>query len=202
MRKLFLLSLASLLLSFSCETSSTEEMNDLNIDLSKVENLRVMKHNEQRIAYRLLNKDEKFKLWDDRLSSLIALPSTTEIQKKSIINLSKILETEFFSSNNEKGVSINEEIKGWIIENESKFSREKFILYFTTLNEVQSDNGARDDLVLDPGEDIEDCECNELEDYCIGISFECHKTKCDDSYKGCGFLWNSSCNGECEHKDA
>lgn len=202
MKKLYFLTLLlSLFILASCETSENELIDSKqNISLEKLVNFKTMKKSEQKITYQLLNKEEKLELWKDRFSQILLIINLNKNQEEAINVLNKNLNSDFFDLNNtSQNTSAKEYVKGWVIKNEVKFKKDDFAYYFANLSDLNLISQMRNGLVTEIGDGEDDCECNELEDYCIGSSFECKKARCKKKY-GCGFLWNSSCNGECEQK--
>lgn len=198
MKKLFLLFSLFALIVQSCEKSDIQEQAQ-TVDLAKIQNLKSMKPEMQKVAFNLLNEKEKSKLWNDRIDFILNSGELNKVQTSSIKSLRILVKPDFFNA--DKNTSLKEDIKDWIIINEKNFERDNFIVYFTTLNDI-STLQKRDVLMHNDdggggGNVPDDCECNKLEDYCLGSDYECKNSTCQSKMTSCGFFWNSKCNGEC-----
>lgn len=124
------------------------------------------------------------------MGEILVNKNVNSLQTQAIKDLKKLIVPELFDENSNS--SYNEEIKGWILENENSFSKDEFIDYFVNLN---TNVIVTNNIIKPIGED-EDCDCNKSEDYCRWNT-DCSTITCESSSRGCGFLWNSTCNGIC-----
>lgn len=129
----------------------------------------------------LLSPDLKYKLWAQKLER-----EKANLNEKQIIvvdQLLKMISPKFFATDNRnKEVDIN----NWMTKAHKVFKRAEFINTFVQVGQ----RGPTDPLPIS-----ENCGCNQDEDYCWFS--DCEGSNCESHGQGCGLLWNSPCNGDC-----
>ncbi|MEZ4803072.1 MAG: bacteriocin fulvocin C-related protein [Gelidibacter sp.] len=169
---------------FSCEQS---EAPTENFEQSQLDNVLKLRGQVQRDAYILLDSPLKYKVWVNKLTNVKT--TLNEEQIKVVNNLLDILSPDFFEKNNENNTKYVSKIEDWLLSSKKVFNKHQFLSTFVSIN-YSRDIGDPDPI------DEEGCSCNHSEDYCWFS--DCTGSKCEDTYTGCGLLWNSSCNGTCE----
>lgn len=198
MKKIFLYFCAFALILQSCENSELEDQSD--IDQAKIESLKTMSPENQRVAFNLLNHNERSKFWNDRIDHILKSEKLNSEQKQSINKLKKLVKPQLFDSNNDMFI---EDLKGWVMENEVNFEKETFAIYFNSMSDI--DTSMKRAVLThedDPGGGggYSDCQCSTESDYCwlsYTYGMTCQSTSCNWDGSGCGTLGVYACNGKC-----
>ena len=199
---LFFRALLILVITFqSCEYSEIENDLSKSINILKIKNVQELKGDTQIITFNLLNSDEKVHLWKNKMNSLTADDNLSEVQKKAINSLKVFLVSDLYDDT--KNIILNEELKGWVFDNEDKFTRNELINYFMKINPVSANSIDFEIIDDDPdgggGGSVDKCECSKFDDWCVSWE-DCKSATCEEK-RGCGFFWNRICDGECKTKN-
>lgn len=197
----FLISALIITFMFAC---SHEEDNS-----SVIEQLKLEKDLQtKRVIYNFLSKEEKSKIWTDRLDELLADKDLTT-EQSNILGIVKNYVIKIHSSEyleNEKlYLERNKEDKVLIEKCLVLFSKEYVYNNFYTLEPIiLSDNQFvfRDNVpVIEPGPGggSNDCDCllDTLFNCGILSVSNCQKTRCQKRDDGCGFVLQYPCDGKC-----
>lgn len=194
MKKILLLFVVAVATLTSC---SNDESN--NIDALKLESVisTTNKNNEQRVAYSLLNPDEKFSLWNNQFNELLDENSLNTNQKDLIRELQKNVKVSFFSEevSDEKEYFKNIFVPNYLVKLQLEFSNESINEIFYSLKPSR----ITPILINNPGV-TKGCDCNQGSLF-GGCSGNCEEKTCKGSSTGCGFLWAWECNGVCKLTD-
>lgn len=175
---------------FSCTKDEIKGTNDVlskDVNLLKIKNFSEIKDvNNQKVVYSLLNESEKFKIWNDKLETVLKNEKFNSKQKKLILDLKKELKTVVFSDDDNayKAYFKNIFVKNYLIELQVSFSRNEIENIFYNINSSER---------VDSGEN--GCNCNKGSLFGCGDS--CIASTCKSGTSGCGFMWSWECNGNC-----
>lgn len=174
----------------SCESDGIENDEFANLQVSQV---LALSGESQRSAFLLLDKKSKRQIWNDRLN--LAKQNLNENQALLIDELLDIAKPDFFETTGgyANNLDYKEKLDKWKFEAQSQFKRDDFIRIFTSLDDPTTSSINGEDSFVNPDES---CGCNKFEDYCWFA--DCVASKCESTQTGCGILWGSTCNGECE----
>ncbi len=177
----------------SCETSEIDQQEDLTIDLAKIENVINLSGDEQKVAFRLLNKESKATLWSNKMDALLESESLTDTQRKLIIEIKSYITSDLYNKN--KIYPFKDKMEYLKLKAKKEFGRKKLIKFFTTI-------ASRADGDLTIGGSV--CGCSTEDSYCAWWNTcnlsggGCEPPAGDDEGYGCGWLWEFQCNGACE----
>ncbi|MFC3363437.1 bacteriocin fulvocin C-related protein [Pedobacter fastidiosus] len=186
-----------LCLLFSCKKSSDSALNEtlgLQKTNSKIENvLNLSNVEERKLAYNLLDQNDKYTLWTNHLKSILATKKLNEKQKAIVIDLITTLNSELFVSG--KQTELTKLRDPWLVQAQSSFSSEEI----REMAYVFTDGGSTTNGIgPDPIDDKPSCNCNmnswftcDSESLCPTKGASC-KTG-----NGCGFLGQYDCNNIC-----
>ncbi|ULC59980.1 bacteriocin fulvocin C-related protein [Flaviramulus sp. BrNp1-15] len=205
MKKYFVYLFVSLCFLQSCEVTETESQKEL-IEFDKVENLKTLSVDNQRVAFKLLKNESKAFLWKNRLDNLLNSEDLSSNQRTLIVELQNYINPNLYDNGSAEFSKLDNKVKDWAFRSENHFTRYQLSTYFTRINNPpaysQSGPGDDDSPIVPPvgqgGGGGDDCACNTSEDYCLWGANCDNSLNCETSYKGCGLLWNSPCNGLCD----
>lgn len=180
----------------SCSDNNEIEENSSNKRISQV--LNEKNYTTQKIMYSLLNEEEKFKIWNDKIENILQKNNLTKEQSDLIYELKNNISLNLFKNgerNDEREIFKTIFVKNFLKKTVNVFS-EDFIVsnfYYITDNSSKVDGG---------GEfvDLPNCTCNKGSMWSCGgnSSFECKSSnKCTSTTSGCGFFGLFECNGRC-----
>jgi len=219
-----------LIILFNCTNENVSPVNNIeNISEQKINTiLNMSSESDRRLAYDLLNKNEKFSIWKNKMESLInenklfgVTINLTEEQLKLISELNNNLEPYLFSKeqNDKKEFYKNVYVPKFIEKAKLVFDNNYvigMIFYELTLvtdvNLKQDlENAELEDLIdafnrvgvdgFDDGFQPKDCDCNKDSFFsCKWGEHDvyCKDTNCKSSLDGCGFLGWYECDQECK----
>ena len=180
--KYFIPLIIIVLTTFSCTNS--EEINLNEFEQNQIKTVLKLSGQSQKNAYIMLDSNLKHNIWVETLNQ-----NKSELNKEQIILVDKLLdiiEPAYFNQSNTTESKYSEHINNWLKESSVLFDKEEFAVTFTNLRRY----------IEGQEEEKEKCSCNTSEDYCWW-SMNCTSLDCQSYAIGCGFLWNSECNGMC-----
>lgn len=195
--KLFSATIVIAIFMFGCTKnestiSNIEEPIMLSSKAAQVNQMGSINVSAQRNAYQMLSASDKSSLWQRHLISFLKSGLFNENQNKIITEVLKITKNVDFFSNNNNSRNTNEAA---ILHHKilSNFSPKQALVIFSSLNDFNPSARTDEEEEIGPGD--ASCSCSTQSSYC-GI-FTCYDTSCRASSRGCGWLWDYSCNGEC-----
>jgi hypothetical protein len=199
MKKLSKLGKMVLLLLMVACSSESEISGIANVNYQKRIN-QVINENDnstQRIMYSMLDKEDKYKFWHDKIEKLLQEKSLDNRQIYALNLVLKSLSTEIFDDNeNDSKIVFRTFQANTLIEELSKNFDTKFIIE----NFYSLRNGGVG-IVPPPdldGDAVKDCTCNIGSTFSCSAGVECKRYgSCKASGSGCGFLWGFPCDGNC-----
>lgn len=145
--------------------------------------------------YSLLNEEEKFKIWNDKIENIIQNNNLTKEQSDLLYELKKNISINLFKDrekNDEREIFKTIFVKNFLKKTVNVFTEDFIINNFYYLSE----NSAR--AIIGNADELPDCTCNIGSMWSCSGSFECKETnKCADTTSGCGFLTFFECTGRC-----
>lgn len=195
MKKLIFGLIASIALFnlISCSDNNEIEETSSNKRISQV--LNEKNYATQKIMYSLLNEEEKFKIWSDKIDNILQKNNLTKEQSDLIYELKNNLSLNLFKDgerNDEREIFKTIFVKNFLKKTVNVFTEDFIVDNFYYLSE----NSAR--TVFANADDLPDCTCNIGSMWSCSGSFECKETnKCADTASGCGFLTFFECTGRC-----
>lgn len=180
------------LLFFSCS-------NDDATSLKVASVLSIKDYAEQKVEYSLLNANEKFTVWDNKMNSLLEDNSLNEVQKDLIKELKNNIKPKYFekSTNDEKEYFKNIYVKNYLKKIDEVFNRDQInsIFYSISIKQGNIQNALSETSRYAPRIS---CDCNKGSIFGCGSSDSCTISSCENpTSSGCGFLWGWECNGGC-----
>jgi hypothetical protein len=184
---------------FSCSKSGSNvsiKENGIetgNVNQNSVNLIQGLVGSEQKVAYLLLNNDEKSAVWKTKFESIIANESLNTAQKDFIKRMILLLKKNLLGSSN---TSVNKiTLTNLAKESITLFEYNEAYKLMTTL-EVKIKQGPQPNLSDDPGGDIIRCNCSKDSDWCL--TGDCKETNpsCEGG-NNCGTFWNYKCDGKC-----
>lgn len=190
----------SCLLIISCDSNPEDSKGSLNNN--KIMKVLFEKDLPTQIElYNLLSKEEKFRIWDSKISELLNDPKLDNNQLNLLIELRSKLNSNIFDINpinNEREIFKNIYTNNFLERALKFFPKEYIKVNFFQISQsvLFRDLGIEDP--FDP-EAKPDCTCNK------GSAFSCNwnidecrsSNKCKTTSGACGFLGLFSCNGRC-----
>ncbi|WP_395053636.1 bacteriocin fulvocin C-related protein [Flavobacterium sp.] len=194
MKKIILTLSFIFILFTSCSVDKQQE----NINQEKITSVIKEKNlDNQRIMYRMLSKEEKFTIWNDKITELITDNELSEEQKNLLLGLKNNMSSNVFDdsySNDEREVFKNVIVKDFLNNAQYLFSIE-----FIKRNLFEIGDPVNNNNKLYVYDSITVCSCNQgsIWSCAAGVS-ECRGTnKCKFATDGCGFFGMFECNGNC-----
>jgi hypothetical protein len=182
-----------LISSFGCEDQPSL---DTGINLSKIENVQVLKDEAQRLSFSMLNEKEMQFIWDQHFQKVLSQNSLTDSQVKLIAELRTINKIKLFSANMSEN-SKREVEKQWVTKALKSFDKNQ-------LHNLVYSFEPKLDVVVSPSAgannrtaELPDCSCNTTSLFTCGELAECNTNGCLLTTIGCGFLWLWDCDGKC-----
>jgi hypothetical protein len=177
----------------SCSNNNEIEETASNKRISQV--LNEKNYATQKIMYSLLNEEEKFKIWNDKIENILQKNNLTKEQSDLIYELKNNISLNLFKDgerNDEREIFKTIFVKNFLKKTVNVFTEDFIVNNFYYLSE----NSAR--TVFGNADDLADCTCNIGSMWSCSGSFECKETdKCADTTSGCGFLTFFECTGRC-----
>lgn len=132
----------------------------------------------------MLNKNEKYDIWQKKLDGIVNSKKLNDSQIKYINELKKSLNSKYLEKNaNLKYTNYyNNYLKEMKKIGFTLFSKEEMITYYTKINETDLVAGTH-------------CNCNTSDDWCI--TGDCFYWHCSTGDAGCGWRLDQECNGLC-----
>ncbi len=189
-----LISLLSFTVILNTSCSSENELGNDEFASLQIEQVLNLQGDAQRGAFSLLENDLKFQIWSSRLNE--AKKRLNEEQANIIDDLLKVIDIDFFAAPTSENETYRKKINDWKAYAQEKFNREEFIFLFARLDNDLGDATSGIDIISFGGSGSK-CECNQFEDFCFFSSCE-GGSECTTSIAGCGVLWGSECDGECD----
>lgn len=208
---------------FNCSSDADSLENIIDdesiIELEKVAEMK--SQNERKLAYRLLSDEEKFYLWDNKLSKLInenylygIYIDLTEDEKSLLKEIKGQIELSFFndSQSDKKAFFKNVYIPQFIDKSKETFSNKYligFIFYdismpiskkidINNLNDLIQYYQSSRELTPIGGGGGNSCDCDTDAFFsCKWGDDYCVASSCSTVHTDCGFLWLSDCDGIC-----
>ncbi|MGB0892160.1 MAG: bacteriocin fulvocin C-related protein [Flavobacteriaceae bacterium] len=204
--KKFLLLLFITFCFFSC---TIKEENNIDVEVINHEKinqvLKIKDFSEQKLAYSLLNKNEKFLLWNDRLKEINNLKLSNN-QKNLIKELNMLLNNKhFLDDSNDNVVLKNVLIPKYLKKLKENFTTKQIGIIFYTLIPITPSS-----VTVETGDDgqggdnggAKDCDCNKSSmvscQWLNTSSCEDKTCKAPTPENQCGFLLMYPCNGSCK----
>ncbi len=196
----------------SCATSELENEETNSFDLSKIESLKTMDENSQRVDFNFLNSEEKYFFRSLIIDEYIENTVFNEAQMNSMNELKNIFNSEIYSSKDEKEIFLNITIGNWSKEALKVFSLEE--IYNFAVKSYGSEK-AEIPNVLSRSLDQCTCHLNSIFKCTKEVTLtvppsikvvDCKSKNCEKSVKeftneeetgGCGWFGLQSCNGGC-----
>ncbi|WP_290698846.1 bacteriocin fulvocin C-related protein [Lacinutrix sp.] len=189
MKKCLLFLFVCTLAFLSCETNEIET-EESNIDLTKIENVKSLKGEEQKIAFRLLNNDSKSFLWEKKMENILLNDNLNRNQIEMIITLKRYISKDIYDRNHKNYDDNIYYISEWSSLAQAHFSKLEFVDYFGTISGK---------LPFQDGGSSPSCDCSFSSNHCGAYweDIDCNEGQddCEDtSWFGCGTLlsyWTS-----------
>ncbi|GEM54013.1 hypothetical protein B0A58_03540 [Flavobacterium branchiophilum NBRC 15030 = ATCC 35035] len=206
MKKLMFLFAFIMFTFLSCsDNENANSQNSAQIVNTKInEVLKEKNIISQKIMYNLLSKEDKFKIWNDRLTKIIHNDKLTEQQLNLLNDLKSQLSVSLFnndSMNDNREIFKNVYIKTFLKKSIAVFSEEFIYNNFYTLSNKSNDQIISREIVLENNivGPKSKCTCNIGSIWsCSGLG-TCRRSDCEptQNWGGCGFLMFFDCNGKC-----
>lgn len=204
MKHLSWLILLSSSLILSCQKSS-ESARVANYSRSLMAKTQVleMQGDKQKMAYRLLNAEEKASLWREKLEKALMSDTKSEEQKNFIGRQLERIKPSLFTIGSAENRAMKIDIPVLRKEAEALFGERLSFVLFGQLNGSSPVPGVASVAAA------ENCECCLWDNWCpkikeTGNRRTCYYTSgpgpyilCLSSELGCGWLWMAPCNGMC-----
>lgn len=197
-----LLKKLGLLTLIICLFSSCENEGVSSVDIQKINAVKNLKGDSQKIAFGMLSKENKFHIWNNKLNSLKNSNVLNSSQKEFVHQLIASLRVEYFEENAFENHAQYYNIYLPEMKRIGKllFTQAQLISYFSSLDNI-------DDSVISqklPGEGeigggggggTSNCNCSSSDDWCVWGS-SCFVWSCE-RHIGCGWWLAEECNGLC-----
>lgn len=159
----------------------------------KINQVLEMKGQSQVLAYKMLNPDEKFYIWETKLTKILNSNKILSSEQKSFIDeVKSTLDVKYLGSSGIKDKKYLDYLANMKIKGLKIFSKEQMVNYFSSLN--------YDANIGNQTEDGVHCNCNSSDDWCItGDCF--YWGACSTADGGCGWWLQETCNGYCAKKN-
>lgn len=193
MKKLILTLSIAFMLFCSCTSNDALETKNSSSRISSV--LNEKNYESQKLMYQLLSKEEKHKIWTDKIDILILDSSLSDQQINLLNDLKNHLNNNLFDktqNNDDREVFKTIYAKDFLSKAKNLFSYKYIYENFFTINgNISLSKTGTPPLPV--------CSCNQGSIFsCAGISADCKATdKCRNDSDGCGFLGMFECNGNC-----
>jgi hypothetical protein len=182
MRKILFLGVLFTLLS--CDNDNLESINS---DAKTNQILELKSENEQKLAYSLLNPEEKAIIWTKHLNSMKLLNSYNEEQINFINEIQKSFTAIYFSNKTKSKDSFNKKVISKGLKIFSKKELYYLVASLSTYSKLPGQGGPPP---------ISTCGCSTSSDWCF--SGNCNGTAyCLRDSDNCGTGWSYTCNGDC-----
>lgn len=191
----------SFLLIISCTDDNSQNENS-NVNRNKIDNvLSITNAEDQKIAFRLLNENEKYTLWTEKLKNIISNDNLNDDQKNLIndvlVKMKPIVFSDVKSDYDEYFTNI---ISKEFVNNSVKlFTKKQIREYFFQINMYSKLPG---EFGGGGGDPIPSCNCNNaiIGGWDCEIAYACKKTgvTCGGDYMDCGVFNTSPCDGICK----
>lgn len=193
MKKVIFGLIASLALFNLVSCSDSNEIDEISRNKRISQVLNEKNYATQKIMYSLLNEEEKFKIWNDKIENIIQNNNLTKEQSDLLYELKNNISVNLFKDrekNDEREIFKTIFVKNFLKKTINVFSEDFIVSNFYYIN--------YDTAKLAPIGDLPDCTCNIGSMWSCSGSFECKETnKCADTTSGCGFLTFFECTGRC-----
>lgn len=173
----------------SCSSDDTQ----LNSSSERIERvLREKDYETQKLMYAMLSSNEKFKIWDDKINSMIINHNLNSGQIKLLKDLKHHLSANLFDEtvkNDKREIFKYVYVKEFLKKSEKLFDRDYIYINFFSLSDKK----------LSPELSQPNCTCNRGSMWsCAMATSDCGGgSSCSDSTSGCGFGGFFECNGKC-----
>lgn len=156
------------------------------------------KQSPERIIYHPLSPDEKVALWKNHIENFSSEFNLTEEQANFCTHLLSALSPDIFISSANSSTFL---ATARYFETESyRLFSPQIRYYLLSSLQPRFENFIEENNInhqIKSGM-IEDCACNNNDDWCLGLKVCRKTTDCTSSDSGCGFWWKNPCNGLCE----
>jgi hypothetical protein len=186
---------------FSLISCTQSEVPDNNLDSSKIARMLNEDDKSARILmYSLLNKEEKFQIWNNQISDIISKENLSSKQLELIIDLKERINIKLFDSsihNYEREIFKTIYVSVFLSQAkeifEYNFIYQKFFNVGSETSFISSRLNGQESI------GIQYCVCNDESAFsCNWNTDKCSKSNnCRKTKEGCGFLWSYECNGRC-----
>lgn len=204
-KKIKLLALTAVMLMSSmtftsCSKDDNKTENNISflredepIDLDKIKSVLALNGESQIIAYRMLNANEKFYLWNEKLQKIINEDNFNTSQRNFIVQIKNSLEVKYFYNtiDDDGHYYYNTYLREMKLIGSTLFTKSEMVSCFSQIssrllggNEVGGDGGG-----------AIHCRCATSDDWCI--TGNCYSLYCNSADGGCGWWLQQTCNGFC-----
>lgn len=159
----------------------------------KISQVLKMKGESQVLAYKMLNPNEKFYIWETKLTKILGSNNRLSSEQKAFIDeVKSTLDVKYLGSSGIKDKKYLDYLANMKIKGLKIFSKEQMVNYFSSLNyDASIGNQTEADI---------HCNCNSSDDWCItGNCF--YIGSCSSADGGCGWWLGEVCNGVCAKKN-
>lgn len=169
--------------------------DDTQSDLSRMRIEKVLaeeNYETQKMMYAMLDSNEKYKIWDDKINAMIKNDDLNSGQVELIKDLKRHLSANLFDEtvkNDEREIFKYVYVKEFLKISEKLFDRKYiYVNLFSISNKA-----------LSPELSQPNCTCNRGSMWsCAMATSDCgSSSSCDSSTSGCGFGGFFECNGKC-----
>ncbi|WGH75692.1 bacteriocin fulvocin C-related protein [Tenacibaculum tangerinum] len=184
---------AFVLVFWSCTENEMQNEPEF-VNQTKIEQvLNAKNKSEQKLTYTLLNKDEKYNLWINKLKTVLSQGKLNKNQRLLINKFIAFLKPKHFITDSDEQLFLkNVYIPKYLGELKKEFTVNQIgtTFYKIPITHVDNEGG---------GGETKDCDCNRNSMVsCQWLNTSsCEERTCKSSYDGCGFLLAYSCNGIC-----
>jgi hypothetical protein len=160
------------------------------VNQSKIDNVKSLQGESQRLAYGMLNSSEKYFVWDQHLRDILNEVTLTQQQTALIHELKNLNSETLFRSTNANAQELTSNIIGsWLPKAEGHFSKDQIQIIAYKIHPNPK---------VTFYSQIPPCGCHQDSAYSCGMFEYCKGGQlCNPADDGCGFFWLQSCNGMC-----
>lgn len=190
---------------FSCDPSIDKYVHLKSAQLQKLslDEFLSMNLEMQRATYRSYLADKKYSLWREKMERILGCGEWNSKELNHIASLKEFIYPEYFEiqSGNYSPKYQQSFEWNWIqyAKDTLEWGNRQLAFVVSSLYVDYDDFTAV--FQSNPGTDnpVGSCQCNLTEDFCnYQLGFKCKNNGCPISESGCGWLWLSSCNGQCQ----
>lgn len=190
MKKIFFMIFILFLFVFNSCSGDDTQLDSSSVRIEKV--LAEKNYETQKLMYTMLGANEKYRIWDDKISAMIKNDGLNSGQVELIEDLKRHLSINLFEEtikNDEREIFKYVYVKEFLKKSEKLFNRKYiYVNLFSISNKA-----------LSPELSQPNCTCNRGSMWsCAMATSDCGgNSRCNDSTSGCGFAGMFECNGKC-----